>query len=389
MSRHLRNKKNEIDIAKVAPELSVLKSSPLAPIVDKLEQGLTFLKAALTSGSCSRTHFDFVLSQTNAVVQALPKQFGSRFWFDAQMIHAIKENWNGDVQRLSYYLIPVNRDEWGHQGVFVPVGDQLERRISINLIQFPGGSELNDISLLDYPFLCHELAHNLYFFNDSFFRKSFSEKLRVAVAKLRLQAISDQGTAKTMSERIRRQIQTYWQPTDNHKNWAHEIAMDLAGVWTCGPAYVAALLYELDTDQKNPFLLTQEHPPYAVRVDALILACIELGWEQEAVELRRVSSKWRKSAQARQISNQYVAAADSDLIAQCVDCALAACQHHSLPKCDRETLARIKHLISQNETPDWGTDLILAAHLKYELDKANYERWEQTAIRNLVDSLTQ
>lgn len=191
-----------------------------------------------------------------------------------------------------------------------------------------------------------------------------------------------------MSERIRQQIQTYWQPTPNHEDWAHEIAMDLTALWTCGPAYLAALIDEMDQDQAQPFLLTQEHPPNAVRVDALILACERLGWKQEAVELRRISDRWLRSRHAGQINNRYVTLTDSDLIAGCVECALATCQHHSLPMCNQETVTQIKNKITRNETPDWGTDLIIAAHLKFELDKANYHLWEQAIIRNLLDSLT-
>lgn len=188
LPRHPRNKTNSIDIAKVATELSVLKSSPLGAIIAGLEEGLTFVEDVFNRGGCPQSDFELVITQTNAVLQLLPKQFSDRFSFDVQMIHAIKESWNGDGQRLSHYVIPVNGDVWGHQGMFMPVGNQ-GKSSSINVIHFPGASNIRDTNLLDYPFLCHELAHNLYFFDDSFFRECFDEKLKASIDKLRLQSI--------------------------------------------------------------------------------------------------------------------------------------------------------------------------------------------------------
>ncbi len=272
MSRRTRKQTQQIDIEPLIAQLDQLKSSvPLGGIFGALWQGLNFLRQALKARECSQAEFEYGVKQIRAAFQLLPQEFTDRHSFDLQMIDAIKKSWNGDKRKLFDYVIPVYGDKWEHQRLHLSVKGLIEGD-HLNVIQFRGDSDLDAVDLLDYPLLCHELAHDLYVFDDSFFRQCFNEKLKKFLTKLRMQSISDHGAAKKMSERTRQKIEAYWQPTDDHKNWAHEMAMDLTAVWTCGPAYVATLIDEMDSDHIYPYLLTQEHPPNAVRVEAIIRA---------------------------------------------------------------------------------------------------------------------
>ena len=390
MFRRNRNQGRHINSDNLLAEIDRLKASPLGSIFAELHKGLVCTQAAYSAGGCSQLQMESFLNQAHAVAQLMPKNFTDRFDFDAQMIGTLQTSWNGSKQRLSQLIIPVSGDTWAHQGTFLPVkpvNSTQGKVASINVIYIPGDGELGSIDLLHYPFLCHELAHNLYFFDDLFFRQQFDKKLGDFISKLRLRSISDHGAAKKASENMRSEIEAFWRPTPHHQNWAHEIAMDLTALWTCGPAYLAALLDELDGQHLDPYFIGQEHPPYAVRVEALIFACRQLGWMREADELGKHIRQWQQSAHYKQVSNRYVALTDTSLTADCVRCALETCRHHNLPKCDQQTIARVRQKLNRNETPDWGTELILAAWLKYEMNNTNYDAWQQSVIRELLDSL--
>jgi hypothetical protein len=74
----------------------------------------------------------------------------------------------GDLgsDRFSGMLIPRYEQDWGHESVMMPAENG--RSHIIDLILMPGQDRLRDVNLLLYPWLGHELAHNLLFRYDSF-----------------------------------------------------------------------------------------------------------------------------------------------------------------------------------------------------------------------------
>lgn len=371
-------------------ELTRLQDAPIGVVFAKLEEGLAFTRSAFSSGGLQALHFEAFVSQVRTMMQILPAQFDVRFLFDAQMLQAIRDSWNGGQQKLSNMIIPCLGDEWSHQRAFLPeVRKADEPNLVINLIHFPRSHSSDDIDLLSYPFLCHELAHNLYFYDDSFFTQCSDKKLDDFLAKLRLRSISDSGAAKTRNKQLRGEIETYWRTTPNHDNWAHEIAMDVVALWTCGPAYLAAFCDETDDEQTNWFLIGKEHPPYTARSTALIYASQQLGWKQEAADIEQMFKRWRRSKHRIHIDNHYIALTEPRLIEACVDCVLENCRSQNLPRCNQSEVKRVRQLLIKGETPDWGTELIIAAWLKHKIDERGYESWQSAVIRDLQDSLTQ
>jgi hypothetical protein len=164
--------------------------------------------------------------------------------------------------------------------------------------------------------------------------------------------------------------------------------MDIVALWTCGPAYLVAFCYEADDEQNNFFLVDKGHPPYATRSTALIYASRQLGWEQEAADFEDMVKRWRQSKHRVHINNRYIALTEPRLIEACVDCALENCRGQNLPRCSKSEIKRIKQLLIRGETPDWGTELIIAAWLKHEMDERGYQSWQSAVIRDLQDSLT-
>ena len=180
MLRRNRNQVRQNNTGNLLAEIERLKDSPLSSIFAELHTGLACIQAAYRAGNCSQLQVDSFRNQAHAVAQLMPKNFTDRFDFDAQMIGTLQTSWNGSKQRLSQLIIPVSGDTWAHQRVVFPVKpvDLMQgMAVFINVVYIPGDDELGSVDLLNYPFLCHELAHNLFFFDDSFSRQQFENNL--------------------------------------------------------------------------------------------------------------------------------------------------------------------------------------------------------------------
>jgi len=99
--------------------------------------------------------------------------------------------------------------------------------------------------------------------------------------------------------------------------------------------------------------------------------------------------RWCQSEHRIHINNRYIALTEPRLIEACVDCALENCRGQHLSRCSESEIKRIRQLLIRGETPDWGTELIIAAGLKHKMDEGGYQSWQTAVIHDLQDSLTQ
>ncbi len=366
--------------------LQLLKESPLSQIVTELEEHFQFFEQTVhvshnASGATSG------LQAIADIVGRLPRSFEERFWFDAQLINALSLEWNGDDQKLSGTLLPRPGKEWGHESVCIPVGPLNGQQKSINLIHLPGSDTLEGVDLLTYPFLCHEMAHNLLYFADPYFRPTFERALDIYLNTLRLRSVADQGRARNQSQRTINRIAEFWRPGANHQNWAHEMMMDIVALWTCGPAYLSAFCDELEDQDLDPYLVNQQHPPYAVRAEALLQASWRLKWHEYGGGIREQLLKWSKFHHKKRIRYDYTSLTDPVLIESCVDCALNACEAYQLPKCDMRHIDKVREILRKNEIPEFGVDLIIAAWMMERWDKNSYQQWEVDVVHRLYESI--
>jgi hypothetical protein len=363
--------------------------SPLEFIAKEIERQTAFLSTA----ECDQSLKDEILkvfgSQIETVFNLLPTTFGDRFGFDAQLLDAIACSWNQETQRLSGTILPKANIEWSHGSAFIPLGAGNEQRKSVNVISVPGKDELNEIDLLQYPWMCHELAHNLFYYNDSFFVNTFTPKLTQVLNALRLRGIADHGSARAKSQAVINKIAEFWTPTLNHKNWAHEMAMDIVALWVCGPAFLAAFEDEIEDQGRDPYLLNKAHPPYALRTIALLRASKALGWSRYTKGMRTILENWRKSKWAKHADNTYRALCEPQLTEAVVDCALATCEHFSLSLCTEASLKRIEKMLKQDGVSEFGIDLIIAAWLvREQKDEVSYDQWQTNTIHSLSESIS-
>lgn len=362
--------------------------TPLSCVGYKLREYVQDVQNGLQAGHVTQEQANKLADYLEGIIDRLPKTFGDRFRFDAGMIAAIAEEWNGGGTQLSNMLLPCPSAEWGHQSVAMPTySDQSAHVIDVILIS--GEDNLDDIDLLAYPFLGHELGHNALFKHEAIFSEAFEKQLQQHINAMLRQTLADRGTAKVKSKETVEQTRKVWGATPNHFNWAHEIAVDLIALWTCGPAYLATFYDVLDDAQLDPYQVGQSHPPYEVRAKALIHAAGELGWSAHCQNLSEVIRKWGRSDWHRGRNNQYAALASPVLIAACSDIAIKTCGALRLPKCTPDTVQAVGLKLSRGETPDLGSELILAAWLTREnKDEPAYVEWEKAVIRSHLNDIT-
>jgi hypothetical protein len=267
--------------------------------------------------------------------------------------------------------------------------DGIESTHVIELVLLPGRDQTSDINLLSYPWICHEMAHNLFFRHADKFPVAVAERLRERVNSLRLSAIADRGPSQSRAQQARDDFSRYWTPSMDHRNWSHELAMDVVGVWVLGPAYLAAFTDLLEDFQLNPYQISPVHPPYAIRLSALRAAAEFCGLGQYTVELDRLEASWLDSDWRPQRTNQFLFLADGGLINASVASALNECRLLELKQCSPAKILELQAALRSGDTPDLGTDLLILAWLAFsEKGEADYSQWEELTVNALCNSIT-
>jgi hypothetical protein len=317
----------------------------------------------------------------------LPRQFGPRFLFDSALLDELCEPWRKvGIHFPGSMVIPAPGGSWGWANVPVPTP---ERTRNIDLVVVTGGENLRGVDLLAYPWVCHELGHALLHRYRAEFLGPFEHVLGEHVAAATRRSLPDVGLAKDRARRTTDRLLRFWAPASDQKDWAHELAIDLIALWTCGPAFLACAEDAFAREGLNPFLITESHPPYAVRAAALADAAIELGWGSEVAGLVELLDGWRRSEWAEQRDSAYPTLADQRLIDACRGAAIAGCRSARLQTCTRATVTRAEQSVDAGELPDWGADLMLAAWAAYRrLGDDGFPEWQAHTVRGMADMVT-
>lgn len=362
--------------------------SPFQLVGSKLEQLILETQSAVESGRAHQDQSQLVANTVSGIMNLLPTSFGERFLFDTGMIQALTEHWSHGPVQMSGMIVPRPSQTWGHNRVIMPSEDQDNAHV-VDVILFPGEDDTDSIDLLSYPWLCHELGHNVLFRYGANFADQFQERLGKVINTLRLRSAADRGFAKEKARTTIEKIQELWEPTLDHKNWSHELAIDMIALWTCGPAYLGVFQDVLDSDEINPYHIDQNHPPYEVRGLALLEASNQLGWNSYSDDLAQLIRDRRTSKWKTERNNQYHALTAFDLANACIETAFQVCETLALPKCTLRQIDTVQDIIEHDDIPDFGLDILLAAWLVHRQGGAeSYELWERRAVSCLANSIT-
>lgn len=364
-----------------------LHSSPLRAVADRLEPLLADVERCHRPGHLPHDRLLALANYISFLGQKLPQTFGDRFRFDAGMIQAICSQW-GDAARFPRTVVPCHERDWGHERIDMPSEDG-ERLHVIHLVLFPGRDDLADVDLLAYPWIAHELGHNLLSRNEGLFSEPMTSSVNGVLSGLRLAAIADRGAAKARSQAGIDDLTAVWTPCPDHNDWAHEIAADVIALWTCGPAFIAAFEDVIEAQDINPFHVGQRHPPYSIRLQVLMKGARELRWCQELAKAENIAAAWkRKKPQSAQESNRLLLLSDERLIDAAVRRAFELCRALRLPPATPAGVAKLRSE-GAGRVDKCGSDVLLLAWAKHqELDHTAYETWEKNLVAELASAVT-
>lgn len=364
-----------------------LGQSPLSFISRKVEEAVFTLQQDLQHGLVGEDVASKLSGCIDGMFDLLPQSFGEKFLFDVGMISTFGEEWSQGSIQLSGTIFPKPSANWGHMSLSPPTYGWVVIPV-IDLVLIPGNDRLEDIDLLVYPFLSHELGHNALFKYDTVFPQSFWPVLEQFTNGQPRQSLPDKGAARTRARDTVTMRHQLWSPTANYYNWAHEIAMDVIALWTTGPAYLATFHDTLENDALNPYQVGQSHPSYEIRANALIDASNRLGWEDSAHGLTERVAHWGRSHWQKERNNRYIACASPDLVRGCVTSVITTCEALSLPRCSADTLDAIQKKLNQGETPDLGSEVLIAAWMQWQqMDKHSFDAWESNVVRELAQAV--
>jgi hypothetical protein len=305
------------------------------------------------------------------------------------LIHALAEEYSQGGAKLSRMLVPKPSQTWGHQTVSMPSTDRMTA-YAVDVVHLPGDDNIEDINLLAYPFICHELGHHILFKDGDKFISLFGTELDSVLSVMQRQMLGIRGTARQVADATANQIRQYWTPTPDQFNWAHEIAVDVIAIWLCGPAYLAAIQDVMEDADLKPFQLGQSHPPYETRGRALIEAAERLGWAYYTGPFQTLLERWAGSPPSGDRSNLHVACADPRLVSAAVTAAIQTCQALSLPCCTVSRVTAIENALRDGLEIEIGTDLLIAAWSTFSKSgEGALQEWETATIARMLAEITE
>jgi hypothetical protein len=388
LPRRNRNRQDRLEQILVQVQRHLAKS-PLAAVGQMLATAVSDVQRSIEAGIATPEDAESVANYVTKVLELLPESFGDRFTLDSQLIHALAEEYSQGAAHLSGMLVPKPSEEWGHQTITMPSSDGVTAHV-IDVIHLPGDDNIDDVNLLDYPFVCHELGHNILFRAGEAFITNFGQKLEAVLAGIQKQTLGIRGSAKQVADDIAKQVRGYWTPSADQYNWAHEIAVDVISLWLCGPAYLAALQDVMEADGLNPHQLGQSHPPYEIRAKALIEAAGQLGWAYYTGAIQGLVDRWSAASTASTWTNLHVACADQRIVNGAIGSAIQTCQSITLPCCTASEIDAIDDRLKRGQPLKFGTDVVVAAWLtRTRSTEAEYEEWERALIQRLLADITE
>lgn len=335
--------------------------------------------------TASNEDIDSLIKCVETILPSLPQPQGnkSRFLFDAHMIASFQEILDRMMLGLSRMILPICGKEWSHRPVYLPSLDRAKVP-RVDLISFKGKSEIDDIVLLDYPWLYHELGHILVYEYRESFRTPFARVLDEVVRKLKARSLGDSAINKRHAENTIKELERFWGVEDRPWSWAIEIGSDVVALWMCGPSFLAAFENELDNREPNPYVISQQHPPYEIRSIGLIRAGSRLGWSRYTASLKDRVKLWKASPFRKDRTNKYVSYANNEILDGAISSTLDMCTDLKIPVCDQNKVKSIRKLVKDKEKFDFGAELVIAAWLvNQELGRDEYYSWKKEIVEAL------
>ncbi len=103
----------------------------------------------------------------------------------------------------------------------------------------------------------------------------------------------------------------------------------------------------------------------------------------------QIQRTWRLSEHSDERTNDYLVLADNELITAAVTAALAVYDESKLPRATPERVRELGASVAAGETPELGSELLIAAWLaENQLGDTEFDSWQAAVIKDLAESVT-
>jgi hypothetical protein len=356
--------------------------SPLLSFAPLIEETIT--SVAGTTDPTGKRGMESLVRLVDYYERLFANGFGPRFHLDAWLSHDICAQWSTPARNLPPQIVPIYGNRWAYS--LLPSPWDAIKPISIYTVCFPGRPEISDLNLLDYPWLFHELGHHLLSRAGAGFATSFSRHVGGFVRTVRRKAVADSPNLRPRSSDTAAKVRQLWTPRSNTCDWAHELAADTIAVWTCGPAFLAAMRHVVEHENIRPQEISESHPPYELRLRMLLDLAENLEWGSHCSELKATLNQWQTGNETFE-ANEYFAVAESSLAEECCSQIIRACRAWDLPQCTPDSIREIRRKAEAGEDLDSAIGLVLAAWCIHQATPSASQSWESEALARLAKQL--
>jgi len=369
--------------ALIPPLQELSAKAQFKPITERLLPVVRFV----VGSDCPASDMHRLAQDIEIMIASVP-EIGpeqKRVLFDVGLIQATVDAWGAAGVPLSRMVFPNYGCEWNHKHLPLPSMDR-KAVPRLDLIGFPGGEDLEDVSLVDYAWIYHELGHILLRAHGEWFCNHFDSQINAFVKAQKLRALADSDLNKKRAESVLDRLLGFWSPGESA--WSNEIACDIIALWTSGPAFLQAFLDTMDDREPDPYYLGESHPPYEVRAFALVEAAERLGWNGDIANIQDRIDAWRISPAAKARTNEYVTLTDADIVKSAVSSSIEFCRECGLEACDKDRLKAVEGLLQVDNALDFGPELVLAAWLLRGQDSVDScQAWERKLVQALAGTV--
>ena len=388
--RRRRGEKNHLELLiEDLANLDGVDGKPFEPVVCNIREALDSYDQAKQHGALDASAILQFAEVHRRAIKLLPppRHVRKRFFFDSRLMQSIAEVWSNSQLAISKLIYPKYEASWDYQHVVLgPAHDG--KNATVDVIGFRKSAALDDVDLLDYPWLIHELGHSIFQkHHDTGFDDSVTRVLQKTVGSRKAKTISLNGLARQRPRTVAAQMENFWNPTRKN-NWAHEIAVDIVAAWCLGPAFVEAFIDHVNPETIDPFQVDANHPPYAFRATALEECVRRLGWPDSADLLAGQLSDWndRTDATKRIHASQYT---DSDFEDALIQTTLDFLGCGSLPRCTESDFDAASSRFRDIDAVEFGIELLLDAYVAREaLGEDDFTAWHSKVVKRLANDVT-
>jgi hypothetical protein len=279
--------------------------------------------------------------QIGTLLELLPMDLGDRYYFDAELIERLRQEYFSQGFKLAGCILPHYGSDWRHIQHSFPATRQGGFRLVF--IELPTMDDLDHVALEDYGFLFHELGHEIFLATTTRIENTFDTFMEEFLhdQRARLETLSLSPSNRESLDLL----EECWTGRGG-QNWFHELASDALGIWQLGPLYLESLLRQILAHSSFQALheVKPGHPPINLRYECCLAWAERLCWPACTLDSSKELWSKIKNNSKDQPDNQYRSLTDPILLEPMSDAISSIVSRVSKQNMSYDLLQAIKQL---------------------------------------------